>query len=723
MANQTGGQARPESAPDEPGPIHNRWHLAGIDLSTVLEHSPDGFGLMNLASSEYEYMNPVLRGLCDRAADSRLPMTLAMIGTWVHPDDRAEFIRRHQPGPEAGRSTDKQVLRWLLPNGAYRWSSARQVLVRDSQNHPIALVEIIQDISREKATEQALRTSVAQFSLLAENITDVIWVINLTQNKVSYVSPSIQTLTGYTVAEIMDFGIELLLIPGSVAAFWSKQIQTVDHNPPEPESVQESQEMQIRLKNGSLLWIDTTMKYNQNEAGETIIIGVSRNIDKRKQAELVAQHLSYYDQLTGLPNRFIFKNQLEYELTQAEKLSQKLAVIALDLDRFKDINDTYGHQVGDLLLIQVANLLSSIVEPKDFISRYGGDQYFFIITDISGEADAAAFADKILALFRRSLNVGSQAVNIQVSLGIVIFPADGQTADSLIMHADIALISAKTRSGGKYAFFTPLMSQTISKRVSTEASLFGSIQADEFIVYYQPIVDIATARITSVEAVVRWLKPGFEMVSPLEFIPIAEQTDMIIPLTRMVLLAACRQLRQWHAQGLNHLTLSVNISPKLVRKARLQPLIEGILAETAINPASLILEVTESTVIAEQVGHLNILQQLRELGLKIAIDDFGTGFSSLSRLNSLPVDLIKLDKSFIENINQNASRLKIVVAILAMAKAMNYEVIVEGVETAEQLTQLQGLGCRKFQGYLFSKPVDSQAMTELLTSGALPASN
>ncbi|MBI4838696.1 MAG: EAL domain-containing protein [Nitrospirae bacterium] len=444
----------------------------------------------------------------------------------------------------------------------------------------------------------------------------------------------------------------------------------------------------------------------------------------RRQAEDTIKHMVYYDSLTGLPNRVLFTDRLSQVIFQSQRSNKKLAVMFLDLDRFKNINDTLGHPTGDLLLKAVADRLLKSLRQSDTIShdvtdeftisRHGGDEFTILLPGVNHVRDAARVAQKVLDTLTERFRVGVHELFISASAGISMFPTDGDNAETLIKNADIAMYTAKEHGRNNYQFFTSSMNASVFERLTVENSMRKAIKKDEFFMHYQPRVNIKTGRITGMEALVRWQHPEFGLVPPAQFIPLAEETGLIIPIGEQILWKTCKQNKTWQDSGLPHLRVGVNLSARQFQQQNLVEMIALALNNTGLSPASLEIEITESTIMKDVGRTVRILNKIYDMGIQIAIDDFGTGYSSLSYLKAFPIDMLKIDRSFMMGVTINQSDAAIVNAIIAMAHILKLKVIAEGVETEEQLQFLRSGLCDDVQGYFFSRPLPPDEFEQLL---------
>ncbi len=429
------------------------------------------------------------------------------------------------------------------------------------------------------------------------------------------------------------------------------------------------------------------------------------------------EHQAFYDSLTDLPNRPLFNEQLNTALANAKRYQYLMAVLFLDLDRFKTINDTLGHTFGDRLLQNFAQRLNSCLREGDTLARWGGDEFTLLLPHIINREDASNISQRIIASLEHPFKLEAQELHINTSIGIALYPQDGEDAETLLRNADAALYRAKNYGRHNYQFYRPTMNT--APLLQLENMLHQALKRKEFVLYYQPQVNIHTGKISGLEALVRWQHPERGLISPVEFIPVAEETGLIIPLGLWVFREACRQLRTWQNQHLtpSSLIMSVNFSVKQFAQDNLMEQIDQILTETQIDSQHLKLEITESVIIDNVASTSQMLEQFKKRRIKLSIDDFGTGYSSLSYLQRFPIDTLKIDHSFIKRIGPHGENVEIVNAIVTLAHNLKIEVVAEGVETAEQVRILENIGCEFAQGYFFFKPLPAEALVNLMKFG------
>ena len=440
------------------------------------------------------------------------------------------------------------------------------------------------------------------------------------------------------------------------------------------------------------------------------------DLEERKRVEQSIRHIAHHDALTGLPNRSLFRDRLTHAMAQADRYHQKLAVMFLDLDRFKAINDTLGHNVGDQLLKIAAERLRSCVRDSDTVARLGGDEFTVIVEDIVEDHDAAAVAQKILDTLSQPFNLYGHEVFISVSVGVTLYPSDDENADNLLRNADSAMYRAKEFGRNNFQFYVAEMNIKARERLRLESSLRRALDRNEFMLYYQPRVSLESGRVIGAEALLRWRHPEMGLVPPSEFIPILDETGMIIPVGDWALREACRQNREWQDRGLPPIRVAVNLSVRQFIQKDLADTIVRALEAANLSAEHLEVEITEDLFLEHNQTNIITLARLKNMGIHISLDDFGTGYSSLSYLKRLPIDTLKIDQSFVRDIGDPDNK-AIASAIIAMASSLRLNVLAEGVETDEQLAFLRAQGCNEIQGFSFSHPLPADEFAQLLREG------
>jgi len=452
--------------------------------------------------------------------------------------------------------------------------------------------------------------------------------------------------------------------------------------------------------------------------GKDFNLSVYHDITDRKLAEEKIEHLAYYDSLTNLPNRFMFIESLEHELNRAKRNKDKVAVLFIDLDRFKNVNDTLGHDVGDVLLKEVSRRLEDCIRKHDIVARLGGDEFTIVLTQVKSSNNVTVVSERILKAIRPTFDISGHNIYITPSIGISLYPDNGTDVKNLVKNADTAMYCAKDTGKNNYKFYNLDMNKKISRLMELETGLCEALENDEFVLHYQPLMDLKTHEIVGVEALLRWQHPKRGLLSPGNFISVAEETGLILPISVWVLKNACAQNKMWQENGHKPINVAVNVSAKHFCKTGFEKFVNDVLNETSLDAKWLDIEITETAIIEESVFALEILTNLSNMGIKLSLDDFGTGYSSLSYLKVLPINTVKIDCSFIRDITSDSGNAAIAKAVIAMSHEMGLRVVAEGIEYVQQLEFLRNLNCDIGQGYLFSHPLPAHEMTKLLASSS-----
>lgn len=566
--------------------------------------------------------------------------------------------------------------------------------------HPEAgNVWVFADISERKEAEEELALSATVIAHIADGV-----MVTDTDGTVVAVNPAFTTITGYSEAEAIGQPWDMTRSSRHDDAFYTnlaQELQTGGFWRGEVWSCRKDGEVFLE-------WL-TVSAVRNNEGVLTHYVGVFSDITRLKESQEQLDFLAHHDPLTNLPNRLLFQDRLLHAIGRAAREAQQLAVMFVDLDRFKNVNDTLGHQVGDQLLKEVASALHGRLREGDTLARLGGDEFVVLLEHVDGQYGATQVAQKLVALFEQPFMVSGHELFVTGSIGIALYPQDAQDANLLIRHADVAMYQVKSRGRNGYQFYSPAMDGEGIERLRMEALLRRAIERHEIFLHYQPQVEIDSGRLIGVEALVRWHNPELGAVSPARFIPMAEDSGFINQLGEWVLNEACRQMGRWDALGLQVPKMAVNLSVRQVERGAMAPLVARVLAETGLAPRRLQLEVTES-IIMNTGDAAAFIGELHGLGVGLAIDDFGTGYSSLAYLKQLPVDVLKIDRSFIKDIPADADDEAIAIAIIQLGKSMNLSVIAEGVENEQQAAFLLRHGCTRAQGFLYGRPVGPEAL-------------
>ena len=566
--------------------------------------------------------------------------------------------------------------------------------------------EAAERASRRQA-QQALRESEKRFRSLTEHATDVITLLDA-DGSMRYHSPSVERLLGYAPESLH----------GKTLASQVHSEDTVEVERLLAECIGEpgvpvSAEFRFRHHDGSWHHLEAIGNNLLNDPDVKGIVVNSRDITARKRDEATIRHLAYFDALTGLPNRMLFNDRLGQALALAHRTHDSLAVVFLDLDRFKKINDTLGHAAGDHLLQAVAGRLSLGLREGDTVARLGGDEFAIILPPPARVEDVARVSEKVLGALRAPFTVEGHELHVTASLGVSLYPSDGTDVATLEKNADVAMYRAKEQGRDNYQLYAPSMNAMALDRLVLEGGLRRALEREEFVLHYQPQVDIH-GRICGAEALLRWQPPGQEIVGPERFIGLAEETGLIVPLGEWVLKTACWQAKAWANAGLPALRIGVNLSARQFKHGKLVETLRGILEESALDPGLLELELTESVLMEDGETTIAMLDALKALGVRLSVDDFGTGYSSLSYLKRFPIDALKIDQSFVRDILDDGDDAAIASLIIRMAHMLNLTVVAEGVETADQAGFLVPLGCDHMQGFYFGRPMPAAEFGRVL---------
>ena len=580
----------------------------------------------------------------------------------------------------------------------------------------IGTMATLADISRRKIAEQALRESEEQLRLAMEAAQMGTWYWECETDRFLH-SEGLTVLFGGKATD-----------PASHYRVFQERLHPEDRELLRAtirHVVRRGADFQMDYRvvwpDGSVHWVTNRGQIHRGPDGRAKrVIGVAMDITDRKLAEQRIAHMAHHDALTGLPNRVLLRDRIQQAIAQAHRNTKELAVLFLDLDRFKTINDSLGHQLGDRLLQSVASRILVCVREGDTVARVGGDEFVIVIPGIASSVDASSVAAKILEVLASAFHLNGNDLHVSASIGISLYPADGADAETLMRNADTAMYHAKDTGRGNFQFFTQHMNVAAQQRLTLETALRRAVEGSEFELQYQPLFDLRDRSITGFEALVRWNAPGGEVVPPAQFIAAAEDSGLIVPIGEWVLREALLQAKTWQGTG-RPITVAVNVSANQLARTSFVERLRALLEETRVDPALLELEVTESVIIEGAGEARAALDQIAALGVGIAIDDFGTGYSGLAYLKRLPIDTVKIDQSFVRDLTVDPDDAAIVTAIVAMAASLGVEVVAEGVETEEQLAQLRRLGCQRAQGFLLARPMSAAAAARLVSRAPVEA--
>ena len=622
-----------------------------------------------------------------------------------------EAARRYREG---GKS---RVLRRRIETVARRANGevfpAEITIAPAGSGNELTFTAFIRDISDRKRVESALEQREKRFRTIVEKSWSGVVLLD-GECRFSYAGSSTFHLIGYGEAELTGQSLFDFIHPRDVEAArktFADLLVSPNH--------EAHGELRFRHKSGTWIWLEGFGQNLLHEESVGAIVLNYRDVSQRKETEKQLEYRAYYDSLTGLPNRLLFRDRLVNSLQHARRNKVALAVMYLDVDRFKLVNDGLGHTFGDSLLAEVAKRLQGSLRASDTISRIGGDEFSVLLPEVVNTEAVAGVARKVLEALQQPFRVEGHDLYVTASIGISCFPADGEDAETLLKCADAALYRAKELGRNQAQLFTASMNERYVRRLALEQHLHHAIERQQLELYYQPIYDRARRRIVSLEALLRWRDPGRGLIPPSEFIQLAEETGMIVAIGEWALRTACRQLRKWHDQGLAALRVAVNISAVQLQQRGLVDVVRGALADSGIAPQMLQLEITESAAMESFEQTMQVLRELRAMGVGIAIDDFGTGQSSLIYLKHFPIDTVKIDKEFLSEVTSDETAAAIVSYVINLAHTLQLKVVAEGVETEAQYTFLRHYACDLLQGYLFSKPLPADQILPYLQQAAV----
>ncbi len=567
---------------------------------------------------------------------------------------------------------------------------------------------VFTDITQRKESEAKLQQAVQIIEHTMEGV-----VITDGEGNITSVNPAFCEITGYNESECIHHHLDLIKSDRHPQEFFDELWQKVK------ETGSWRGEVWNQRKNGQVYPVWMTISSVRDERDHILhYVAVFSDITSIKQSQSQLEHLAHHDSLTNLPNRLLFEDRLQHAISQSKRQGRQLAVLFIDMDRFKNINDTLGHAMGDELLKDVAKRLQHILRDGDTAARLGGDEFTVLVENLEDPSQAAVVAAKIQESFKTPYKIAGRELHITTSIGISIYPEDGLTVADLTKNADAAMYQAKEQGRNNYRYYTSELTRTAFERLLLETELRSALRKDQLLLYYQPQISLSNGEMTGAEALLRWHHPRLGIIPPARFIPLAEETGLIHEIGHWVLKEACEQTRYLYKQGLFQGRMAINLSVRQIMQTDLILRFEQIIADSNCPPNMLQLEVTEGIFMGQMKHSVPVLDVFKQLGVSIAIDDFGTGYSSLSYLKQLPIDKLKIDRSFIRDLPNDSDAIAITQAIIALGKNLGLRIVAEGVETLAQQALLQKMGCEEGQGYLYSPPVPANAFEEMLLEGS-----
>lgn len=628
----------------------------------------------------------------------------------IHPDDR-DWLAAVDAGARVSGARYAVEYRLRHRDGSIHWVSERGVRIYDEVDAAWKFEGFIEDISERQRANEALREAEARYHSIFEHALEGIFH-STPDGRFLVANPAMARIFGYEspealIADLRDIPGQLYVEPDRREAF-RRQIES--------HGSVSNFEYQAFRRNSEVIWVSVNAHVRRDAGGAVVYYeGTIEDITDRRVYQAQIERQANYDALTGLANRTLLNGRLHQVINDASASATGIAVVFIDLDQFKFINDTYGHELGDNLLQSMADRLRSCVRDSDTVARQGGDEFVLLLTGYH-PADLLGVVQRVHAAIARPWQSGRREFHVTSSIGVAVYPDDGVSADVLLRNADAAMYKAKENGRNGYQFFTAELNRALVERLDIERRLRGALSRRQFLLHYQPRIDMETGRIAGAEALLRWRVPQQGLVSPARFIAVAEDTGLIVPIGRWVLLAACQQARDWQLAGLPPIIVSVNVSPRQFREGSVVEIIAEALRVTELPARYLQIELTEGLAMHGAEKYVHMLGQIKALGVQIAVDDFGTGYSSLSYLKRFPVDQLKVDRSFVKDLATDPDDAVIVQAIIALGHKLNLRVVAEGVETTEQLEFLRQSGCDEMQGYLFGKPMIAGEFAALLES-------
>jgi diguanylate cyclase (GGDEF)-like protein/PAS domain S-box-containing protein len=672
-------------------------HLAKAIISSA------GVGIYIIQNGKFVYVSELYQKLSGY-------MDTELIGTYslgnIYPDDR-EMVREEAIKCLKGESFEPYEYRFVKKNNEVMWvlETITPIFYKEDR----ATLGSFMDINERKRMEKALRQSEEKYRTILESIQEGYFEVDLNGN-FTFCNDSMSRLTGHSKEDLL--GMNHKQFTNEETAKEVFQAFDEVYTTGEPSK---GFDWQIIRKDGGEGFVEASVTLQKDSSGKpTGFKGMLRDITERKRTEQQINYMATHDVLTGLPNRLMFSQLLNQAIRSAQRHKKQLAVFFIDLDRFKTINDSLGHEAGDRLLKEMARRFKRSLRTIDVVGRLGGDEFIILTEEVEELSQIANVAHKILTTTIQPMSLQGEECRVTASIGISMYPGNGTDEQTLIKNADMAMYFAKEEGKNNYQFYSKDIQSLSNKRFSIETNLRRALERNELSLKYQAKVDFKTGMITGVEALLRWENPSLGSITPTQFIPVAEETGLIVPIGRWVMKTACAQNVAWQRQGLPPVCMAVNLSLRQLMDDNLLEDIKAAFVDSGLAPNLLELEITESMLMHNSARLIALLTDIKKMGVRLAIDDFGTGYSSLAQIKNFPIDTLKVDRSFIRNLPKDSEDRAITKAIIAMGKALNLTVVAEGVETQEQKDFLRDLICDEMQGFHFSKPIAPDKFADLL---------
>ena len=659
-------------------------------LGRALEQSPTSVIITSI-DGIIEYVNPKFEEVSGYSAAEAIGQNPRILKSGDKtPEDYKKMWSTLMSGKEwRGAFHNKRK------DGSIYWESASISPLRDEAGKITHFIAVKEDVTAQKRAEEQLRMNATVFDTTSEGI-----MVTDADNIIKTVNPAFSRITGYEAEEVVGHSPSILSSGRHTEAFYEQLWSAVSQNG------YWSGEIWNRRKDGSVFPEWLSIAAIKNESGIVKeYVAVFSDISKHKQDEEKIRYQANFDALTGLPNRSLLTDRLSQAILSANREGWKLALLFIDLDQFKVVNDTFGHVMGDELLQLVSARIRDCVREADTVARFGGDEFVVLMQDVTDLEAPALVASKVISEVTGSFNLYQREIYIGASIGITVYPDDATTPDALLRNADMAMYQAKEQGRNNYQFFTPSMQRQTIERQQLEQDLRQALQRNELELFYQPVVNAESGKVCSLEALIRWNHPKKGRVPPDLFIPLAEDSGLIGPIGEWVVTQACNQLSQWHRYGYKHLSVAINLSSRQRELGLETGFLEQVLKDTGLKGESVTLEITESLLMRDTEESVKWLSQFKELGVKLSVDDFGTGYSSLSYLKRFPVDVLKIDRSFVSDLPQDSDSATLVRTIIGMANSLNLGLVAEGVESEDQVAFLTAEGCNVLQGYYYARPM------------------